>query len=193
MNDNEQIPNLTEYDKSKNENALIVELYEWAQAAVYAVVCVVILFTFFFRTAQVSGISMQNTLLDKDRLIISRALYTPTYGDIVVITKPNLEKEPLIKRIIATSGQTVDIDFEYGIVYVDGKALDEPYTKEPTHNRLDVKFPVTVPDGSVFVMGDNRNHSRDSRDSTIFMVDERYILGKVILRMMPFNKAGFVD
>ncbi len=166
-----------------------VELYEWFHAAVYAVVCVVLIFTFFLRTAQVSGKSMLDTLQDQDRLMISRFFYTPRRGDIVVITKPNLDNEPLIKRIVATGGQTVDIDFEYGIVYVDGKALDEPYIKEPTNLKLDVQFPVTIPEGSIFVMGDNRNHSRDSRDSSIFTVDERYILGKVILRIMPF--AGF--
>jgi signal peptidase I len=148
-----------------------------------------LIFTFFLRTAQVSGKSMLDTLQDQDRLMISRFFYTPRRGDIVVITKPNLDNEPLIKRIVATGGQTVDIDFEYGIVYVDGKALDEPYIKEPTNLKLDVQFPVTIPEGSIFVMGDNRNHSRDSRDSSIFTVDERYILGKVILRIMPF--AGF--
>jgi signal peptidase I len=114
-------------------------------------------------------------------------LYQPSRGDIVVVTKPNSENEPLIKRVIALEGQTVDIDFSKGIVYVDGEALDEPYVNTPTNLRYDVKFPITVPKGDLFVLGDNRNGSLDSRSSRIGFIDTRYVLGKVYLRIFPLG------
>ncbi len=114
-------------------------------------------------------------------------MYQPSRGDIVVVTKPNSENEPLIKRVIALEGQTVDIDFSKGIVYVDGEALDEPYVNTPTNLRYDVKFPITVPKGDLFVLGDNRNGSLDSRSSRIGFIDTRYVLGKVYLRIFPLG------
>ena len=125
--------------------------------------------------------------------------YTPKNGDIVVISRNidnSVDEEssaPIIKRIIATEGQTVDIDFEQGIVFVDGVALDEPYTRTPTNLKYDIEFPVLVDDGCVFVLGDNRNDSRDSRSSLIGnngMIDTRYILGKAVFRILPFDKIG---
>ncbi|MBR6548641.1 MAG: signal peptidase I, partial [Clostridia bacterium] len=103
---------------------------------------------------------------------------------------------PIIKRVIATEGQIVDIDFETGVVYVDGVALDESYVKTPTNVKFDINFPVSVPEDCVFVLGDNRNNSTDSRSSLIGdhgMIDKRYILGKVVLRVLPFDKFGRVE
>jgi signal peptidase I len=138
----------------------------------------------------VSGPSMMQTLLDGDRLILlSNVLYkNPKYGDIVVASKESFKDgEPIIKRVIATEGQKVDIDFENGIVYVDDVPLDEPYTNTPTNLIEGTKFPLIVDKGCVFVLGDNRNFSRDSRDASIMFVDERCVLGKVILRVAPFT------
>lgn len=99
----------------------------------------------------------------------------------------------MVKRVIATEGQTIEIDFDRGRVYVDGELLDEPYIAEPTHNQLDFQGPQTVPEGCVFVMGDNRNASSDSRRAQIGMVDERLIVGKVLLRVFPFDSIGVPD
>jgi len=121
-------------------------------------------------------------------LLVSRLGFDSEPGDIVVATKPYSHNEPIIKRIIATGGQTVDINFEEGTVYVNGEALDEDYTNTPTNRYYDMKFPLTVPEGYVFLLGDNRNGSYDSRAEEIGLVDERYIMGKVYFRIMPFSQ-----
>ncbi|WRS28271.1 signal peptidase I [Oscillospiraceae bacterium MB08-C2-2] len=169
------------------------ELIDWVEALVMAVVFVVLLFTFVMRTAGVNGDSMFPTLENRDALLISRFLYEPKQGDIVVVTRISEPTEPLIKRVIATENQTVDIDFQQGVVSVDGQPLEEPYTFEPTYVQYDVEFPQTVPEGTVFVMGDNRNHSLDSRDSDIGMIDKRYVLGRAFFRIMPFERGGFLS
>lgn len=166
------------------------EVVEWVETLVWAVVTVVLVFTFIARTATVDGSSMLPTLEHGDQLIISHLGYTPQYGDIVVIAPPGYADRPLIKRVIATEGQEVDIDFENGIVYVDGNMLDEPYINEPTYRNEGTDFPQVVPEGSIFVLGDNRNDSKDSRHPTVGMVDKRYVLGKQIVRYMPFDKFG---
>ena len=132
---------------------------------------------------------MLPTLHDGDWLVVSSAAYDdPQYKDIVIVTQPNYFHEPIVKRVIATGGQTVDIDPVAGIVYVDGEALDEPYTMEPTYTLDDIQFPLTVPEGMLFVMGDNRNDSSDSRSSKVGLIDQRYVLGKVSGRLMPLGQ-----
>lgn len=174
-------------------------IFEWLEVIITAIIAVVIIFTFIFKVVTIEGGSMKETLHHGDKVIISNMFYTPEQGDIVVISRNidnSVDEEssaPIIKRIIATEGQTVDIDFEKGIVYVDGVALDEPYTRTPTNLKYDIEFPVLVSDGCVFVLGDNRNDSRDSRSSMIGddgMIDTRYILGKAVLRILPFSKFG---
>lgn len=167
-------------------------VFEYAEVLIYCVCIAFLVFTFLLRVATVDGRSMEPTLEHGDRLVISRLFYEPKRGDIVVITQPNEDNLPYIKRIVATGGDCVDIDFEKGLVFVNGQALEEPYINEPTFTQYDVQFPVTVPEGCVFAMGDNRNHSKDSRDSALGMVDERYILGRCLLRFFPFGKAGTV-
>lgn len=169
------------------------DLYEWAEAVVFSLSFVVLLFTFIFRIVGVDGISMLNTLQNGDRVIISDINYTPKQGDIIVLSTKALDK-PIIKRVIATGGQTVNINYESHQVFVDGKELSEPYIKEPTafEGVGPVKMPVTVPKGDVFVMGDNRNESLDSRSSEIGMIDIRYILGKAVFRIFPFNGFGLL-
>lgn len=168
------------------------EVYDWIQCVVAALIFCVLLFSFFARLVDVIGSSMYPTLEDSDKIVISRLFYTPRQGDIVVFRMDSFKEEPLVKRIIATEGQTVDIDFDQGIVYVDGKALDEPYIAELTREPLDFTGPVKVPEGCVFVMGDNRMHSTDSRDSRIGCVDTRYIMGKVYITIFPLKHFGSV-
>ena len=155
---------------------------------VFGLVAVLLVFMLFCRMVIVSGPSMRPTLQNGDcLLLLSNVFYNnPEYGDIIVASKNSFKNgEPIVKRIIATEGQTVDIDFEAGIVYVDGKALDEPYTNTPTNLPEGVSFPMTVSEGCVFVMGDNRNDSWDSRSHDIGLIDCRQILGRVIFVVFP--------
>ena len=163
------------------------DLYEWVQALVCSVLAVVLLFTFVIRLIGVDGHSMVPTLQDGDRLLVlSSLLYDDyAYGEIVVLRKSEFLEEPIVKRVIATEGQTVDIDFESGSVYVDGTLLDEPYVNELTFLQEGTEFPLTVPEGCIFVMGDNRNHSSDSRDARLGTVDTRYVIGKAVFLAFP--------
>ncbi|MCD7844475.1 MAG: signal peptidase I [Oscillospiraceae bacterium] len=168
------------------------ETYEWIRCLVLALIVCVLLFVFVARVIDVVGYSMVPTLDDGDKIIITRLAGDYEQGDIVVLRKETLREEPIVKRVIAVEGQTVDIDFTLGIVYVDGVALDEPYVNELTYTQEDFEGPITVPEGCVFVMGDNRNNSTDSRDARVGCVDTRYIMGKVVFRIMPLSKMGAI-
>ena len=139
------------------------EVYDWIQCIIFALVFCVLLFVFAVRMVNVVGPSMVPTLEQSDKVVISNLFYHPKQGDVVVLRKQTLMQEPIVKRIIATEGQTVDIDFDDGVVYVDGKALDEPYVNEPVHDRENFEGKITVPEGCVFFMGDNRTGSNDAR------------------------------
>ena len=157
-------------------------------------ICVV--FLMVFRVVVVSGTSMNLTLLDGDYLLLlSNTFYrSPEYGDIVVISKDSYDDgTPIVKRVIATEGQTVDIDFETGDVYVDGVVLEEDYIWTATTTHGGMQFPLTVEKGCVFVMGDNRGNSRDSRYTDIGQVDEREILGKAIFLFYPGTNRGELE
>ena len=168
------------------------EQYEWVQALVCSVLAVVILFTFVIRMIGVDGHSMLPTLQHGDRLMVLNSLWDDDYqyGDIVILRKDGVyNNDPIVKRVIATGGQTVDIDFFSGSVYVDGQLLNEDYINELTFLEEGTEFPLTVPEGSIFVMGDNRNHSSDSRDSRLGTVDNRYVIGKAVLLVFPGEDA----
>lgn len=184
----------------------VAELFDWIDTVVIALISVVIIFSLFFRIATIVGPSMQNTLYNGERVIISNFLYTPKYGDIVVVSRntnnsvdsADTSREPIIKRVIATEGQYVDINFETGKVYVGAdlsnmSELSEPYVNSPTTLKYDIEFPVYVKEGHIFVLGDNRNNSTDSRSSTIGdlgLIDERYVLGKAVYRIWPIDAIG---
>ena len=171
------------------------EVYEWIQCIVIALIFCVLIFVFVARVIDVVGHSMVPTLQDGDKIVITRLTGDYERGDIVVLRKDTFREEPIVKRVIALAGQTIDIDFENGIVYVDGEALDEPYVNELTYDREDFdsyEHPLVIPEGCVFVMGDNRNNSTDSRRETIGCVDTRYIMGKVIFRILPFSSVGAI-
>ena len=175
----------------KEKSSIVSTAFDIVSVFATACVAVALAFMFVFRTVGVNGGSMNPTLNTNDRIILTASYGEPEYGDIVVTCQPSKSPEipdVLVKRVIATEGQNVDIDFDKGIVYVDGTALDEPYTAEPTWDREDFSGPVTVPEGYVFVMGDNRNHSTDSRDNRIGFIREEYIMGKSLFRLVPFGK-----
>ena len=165
-------------------------ILEWYEALISAALVLVLIFSFFFRIIQVDGRSMVPTLTHGDKLIVWAAGYTPQRGDVVIVDSYTAYGKPLVKRVIAKGGDVVNIDYQAGTVSVNGEVLQEAYIAEPTYLGYDVTFPYTVPEGTVFVMGDNRNASTDSRDKRIGMVDERLIIGKVYMVIYPLSEFG---
>lgn len=177
---------------------LVREIYDWVEVFVITITVILLVFTFFVRVAFVDGPSMMNTLMDKESLAVSNLFYTPERGDIVVFQAPESTiKGGVVKRVIATEGQTVDIDFETWEVTVDGELLNEPYVNKVVgsymRDYMNTEFPLTVPEGHIFVMGDNRNNSNDSRNANVGCIDVRYVFGKVLFRITPFSKFGPID
>ena len=164
------------------------QLFRDARDIFYMLALFMLVYILCFRTVVVVGNSMHDTLMNGDRLLlVSNLLYRqPKQGDVIVASKDSFrDGECIIKRVIATEGQQVDIDFKNGIVYVDGEAIPEPYLYSQTLNHEGMEFPVVVPEGCLFVMGDNRLDSMDSRSQAIGFIDEREVLGKAILIMIP--------
>ena len=182
---------MTEENTKKKK---VKEVLEYAESLTVVFAVMLLIFTFIARPATVDGESMLPTLCNGERLVISNLFYEPAPGDIVVLCgeADREEGRNLIKRIIAVGGQTIDIDFETGEVTVNGEVLDEPYILERTHLDEGTEFPLTVPEGEVFVMGDNRNGSSDSRDERLGVVDERYIIGRAVATLLPIGHAGLI-
>ena len=182
---NQELPELTPQEKSRRE------IYDWIYCLSVALIICVVIFAFFIRLIDVRGTSMNPTLNNNDKMLVSGLFYEPKVGDVVVFKKDEYDPErALVKRVIAVEGQVINMDFDRGIVYVDGVPLEEDYIMEPTTNKIDFIGPQTVPEGCVFVMGDNRNDSTDSRDERIGMVDTRDIIGKVVYVAFPFDNIG---
>ena len=174
--------------KGMNDNVL-----DYLHDLIYILAAVVVLCLLFFRVVVVNGSSMYNTLLDGDYLLlISSTFYRqPQQGDIIVASKDTFDNgKPIVKRVIATEGQFVDIDFSTGTVYVDGVALEEDYTYTKATMNEGVSFPLRVEKGHVFLLGDNRERSRDSRYPDIGQVDQRELLGKAIFLFMSGTNQG---
>ena len=168
-------------------------ILDYLHDLIYILTAVVLLCLLFFRVVVVNGSSMYNTLIDGDYLLlISSTFYRqPQQGDIIVASKDTFDDgKPIVKRVIATEGQFVHIDFSTGTVYVDGMALEEDYTYTKTTLNEGVSFPLRVEKGHVFVLGDNRSRSRDSRSPDIGQIDHREILGKAIFLFMPGTNGG---
>lgn len=190
----------TEQVQEKEQPAgrkLLTSVLEWTETIVFALVLVAVLFTFIVRIITVDGGSMKPTYHNGDRVIVSGIAGKIEQGDVVIVV--NALKEPIIKRVIATEGQTVSFDSELGEVVVDGVPLpgetfgvENGITYLPDLPGQVLEFPQTVPENCVFVLGDNRGNSTDSRFTDVGMVDRRNILGKVIFNLYPFSQAGIV-
>ena len=181
---NQELPELTPKEKSRRE------IYDWIYCLSVALIICVVIFAFFIRLIDVRGTSMNPTLNNNDKMLVSGLFYEPKVGDVVVFKKDEYDPErALVKRVIATEGQVINMDFDHGIVYVDGVPIEEDYIMEPTTNKIDFIGPQTVPEGCVFVMGDNRNASTDSRKKEIGMVDTRLILGRAYAVVYPLSQV----
>lgn len=179
----------------KKKSGFFHETMDMLESVIISATVVLLIFTFLFRIVTVDGSSMNKTLANEDKIIITHLFYEPKAGDIVVFNSNNKILGRLIKRVIALPGQKVDIDTATGKVKVDGEYIDEPYVNGLTYPLSDYDYPVEVPPGCVFVMGDNRfhdgaNHSTDSRDELVGFVDIDTILGKAVFRFMPFSSFG---
>lgn len=182
--------------KGKQEEVLTMgqELYQTLRSMAWVVIIIIALFTFVVRVTVVDGESMENTFHHGDMVLTWTLGYSPKQGDVVVLTQKSFREQSIIKRVIATEGQTVDVDYNTSTVYVDGVALDEPYIKET------MRMPyfgegvnhVTIPEGCIYVMGDNRNNSSDSRDPDIGIVDERSVIGQAVFIVFPIGDFGAV-
>ena len=165
------------------------DMYDWVQCLIVALIICVVFFAFFVRIIDVVGTSMNPTLNNSDKMLVSGLFYKPRVGDVVVFKKDEYDpNKALVKRVIAVEGQEINIDFDRGIVYIDGQPIQEDYIAELTKTKEDFIGPKTVPEGCVFVMGDNRNMSTDSRKTEIGMVDTRLILGKAYMVIYPLSE-----
>ena len=181
---------MEENKSGEKKPSLLLRSYDWLESLVSAVVVCILLFLFAVRVVSVDGSSMKPTLHDGEKVVITRIFSAPKQGDIVVLTQRSYGNDSLVKRVVATEGQTVEIDERKGVVTVDGVELNEPYIAEPTYKKLDMTGPVTVREGCIFCMGDNRNESTDSRSSRIGQIDTRSVLGKVLFRIWPLSFLG---
>ena len=168
------------------------DCYDWLQMLTFVLVGVVLVFTFLGMVIGVSGTSMYPTLRHQDIMVIQRVGYTPAQGDVVVLRKDSFLEEAIVKRVIAVAGQEVEIDYDANTVYVDGVALDEPYINQEDEDVMVERSGMvyrefTVPKGCIFVMGDNRNGSTDSRYAELGMVDTGYVLGRALCVAFPFS------
>ena len=183
-------------DKFLNYNNLLSiqsKIFDWIGLLVNTLILCAIVFSFFIFGVKVSGSSMLPTLHNGDYLFCIKFLYTPQRGDVVIINNQNLIGKNLVKRIIAKENDSIEMDFKKGRVYVNGKLLNEKYINTPTNLESNWKFPKTVPQGKLFVLGDNRNNSLDSRFSVIGLIDKQDILGKATFVMLPLNRIGFLN
>lgn len=196
-------PDMYIKDEEKvNDNQFVVAdseggmagFYDWIRCVIIAISIVIICLTFVFRLVDVEGSSMDDTLATKDKVIVTNLLYTPKAGDIVVISHGAEYANPIIKRVIATEGQTVELDYENERIIVDGVVIDEPYIKGSTFsgNYGDNEIPEVIPEGKLFVMGDNRKVSLDSRSTEIGLIDDENVIGKAQFVAFPFSDFGYL-
>ena len=191
----------------KEQDGWRQSLFEWLELLAVVLVIIVTLFTFVVSIVGVDGSSMYPTLHDRDLMLVQRIAYTPRQGDVIVLRKDHtFGDQALVKRVIATGGQTVYIDYDNNTITVDGEILEEPYLNyeyddmygsDYMADKVDldpqyVNQEFTVPEDCIFVCGDNRNHSSDSRVAQLGMVDERYVIGRVLLVFFPFSDFGWV-
>ena len=170
----------------------VSELYQNVRTLATVLTVLILIFTFVVRIIVVSGPSMENTLFNGDAMVVWSLGYRPKQGDVVVLTQPAYQEDSIVKRVVALGGQTVDIDYHTNTVRVDGVPLKEDYIKEwmRTPSYGDGTTHIVVPEGHLFVMGDNRNESADSRYPIIGTIDARLVIGRAILVAFPFDHLG---
>ena len=177
-----------------NSEGGIAGFYDWIRCIIFAISIVVICLTFVFRLVDVEGSSMDSTLASKDKVVVTNFFYTPDNNDIIVISHGAKYENPIIKRVIATAGQTVELDYENNRLIVDGILLDEPYINGTTfgNNIGDNDIPEVIPEGKLFVLGDNREVSMDSRSTEIGLIDVENVIGKAQFVAFPFSEFGYL-
>ncbi len=176
-----------------DEKTKYSEVFEWFESiVVFTLVITLLVLMFVMNFSSVSGISMQNTLMPNDRVLVQILGYTAKQGDVIITDSLIDFGNPLVKRVIAKGGDVVDINANTGEVFVNGEVLSEPYLGSATLYSGDSTYPLTVPDGKLFIMGDNRMASNDSRNTQIGFIDERDIVGKVLFRVSPLNNIGAI-
>ena len=175
------------------KNFSIKDFYETCESIIISLLAILLIIVFGFRAVAVDGGSMLPNLHNGERLITTNLFYTPEKGDVVVVDKNNALNKPLIKRVIATEGDRIRIDYSTGDVYVNDELLEEKYIYEKIDTKDVSDIDMVVKEGHVFVMGDNRNNSQDSRDSHIGQVNVKNLLGKAVLRIYPFNAIGGIE
>ena len=176
------------------EEGAVSGFYDWIKCIIFAISIVVICLTFVFRLVDVEGSSMDDTLATKDKVIVTNLFYTPKTNDIIVISHGEEYANPIIKRVIATEGQSIELDYENDRIIVDGVVLEEAYIDDSTFggNYGDNVIPEIIPEGKIFVMGDNRKVSLDSRSKEIGLIDEENVIGKAQFVAFPFNDFGYL-
>lgn len=197
-------PDIYFNDDENNKNEFVVAdseggmagFFDWIRCVLLAISIVIICLTFVFRLVDVEGSSMDDTLATKDKVIVTNLFYTPKAGDIIVISHGAEYSKPIIKRVIATEGQSIKLDYENERIIVDGVVLNEPYIKGTTfsgnYGDEDNEIPEIIPEGKIFVMGDNRQVSLDSRSTEIGLIDEENVIGKAQFVVFPFNDFGYL-
>lgn len=188
-------PHRSKVNTIKQRSGAAPNVFDWIKTFLTPMLFVVLLLTFVFRLINVDGISMMDTLHDSDKVIVTNLFYEPVDGDIVVISHGQQYATPIIKRVVATEGQSVRINYETNQLIVDGVIIDEPYIKEAMVDdpvTFTQEIPEVIPEGKVFVMGDNRNHSLDSRSQKIGLIDKTDIIGKAQFIFLPLNRFGYL-
>ena len=172
-----------------NKSEVVSTVYDWLGSLFTALVCVLVIMSFAFRVIDVDGTSMEPTLIDSDKVVITDLFYTPHNGDIIVISHGEEYEKPLVKRVIAIPGQELRIDFEKNDVYVDGQKLSEPYIQGVTirGDKSESEINGVIPEGKLFVMGDNRTVSLDSRYNRVDLIDVSAVIGKAQLVIIPHS------
>lgn len=176
-----------------NTNKVPVYVFDTFKTIIYFFAVIIIIFTFFIRDVTIDGPSMMNTLFDGDKVILTNFNYHPETGDIVAINAEDELEKVIIKRVIATEGQTIKIDYSTGQVCVDGIIIDEPYISSPTNEpEYEWDVPYVIPEGYVFVMGDNRSISLDSRSGKVQLIKTSEIIGKAQMILLPFDRFSYL-
>lgn len=177
-----------------NPDGAVAGIFDWIRCIIFAIAIVIVCLTFAFRLVDVEGSSMFDTLSTKDKVIVTNFMYTPKTNDIVVISHGAQYANPIIKRVIATEGQSVELDYDHDRIIVDGVVIEECYIDGSTFGGVvgDNEIPDVIPEGKIFVMGDNRKVSMDSRSTKIGLIDVNDVIGKAQIVAFPFDHFGYL-